>query len=123
EAVPGLTLRVHVEAGAVLLVERAQAPEVLVPLREAHIFLDDLDQVDLGLDLREGVVGRQGGHVPIVMRLGLYRRRLSCGALETPPPKPFRPRGTRRPARAPSTPTTPPRLHPPRLEHPGPRLR
>ncbi len=70
EAVPGLALRVHVEARAVLLVERAQAPEVLVPLRQAHVFLDDLDQVDLGFDLREGVVGRVGGHVPIVRANG-----------------------------------------------------
>ena len=62
EAVPRLTLRVDVEARAVLLVEGAQAPVILVPLREAHVLLDDLDQVDLGLDLREGVVGRQGGH-------------------------------------------------------------
>src|SRR5438445_7523851 len=62
EAVPRLPLRIHVEAGAVLLVERAQAPVVLVPLREGHVLLDDLDQVDLGLDLREGVIGRQGGH-------------------------------------------------------------
>src|SRR5206468_8152377 len=35
EAVPRLPLRVHVEARAVLLVEGAQAPVVLVALREA----------------------------------------------------------------------------------------
>src|SRR5437762_4388652 len=62
EAVPGLALRVDVEAGAVLLVEWTQPPVVLVALREADMLLDDLDQVDLGLDLREGVIGRQGGH-------------------------------------------------------------
>jgi hypothetical protein len=26
------------------------------------VLLDDLDQVDLGLDLGEGVIGRRGGH-------------------------------------------------------------
>src|SRR5205823_9350318 len=58
EAVPRLHLRVDLEARAVLLVEWAQAPEVLVPSGQANVLLDDLDQVDLGLDLGEGVIGR-----------------------------------------------------------------
>src|SRR5207248_8270158 len=56
KAVPGLALGVDLEAGAVLLVEGTQAPQVLVPLREPDVLLDDLDQVDLGLDLGEGIV-------------------------------------------------------------------
>jgi hypothetical protein len=35
-------------------VEGAQAPEVLVALGQTDVLLDDLDQVDLGLDLGQG---------------------------------------------------------------------
>src|SRR5712692_8387310 len=66
EAVPGLHLRVDLEAGAVLLVEWAKTPEVLVALGEANMFRDDLDQVELGLDLGEGVIGGWLGHTSLL---------------------------------------------------------
>src|ERR1700694_589214 len=66
EAVPGLHLGVDLEARAVLLVEGAQAPEVAVALGQADALRHDLDQVDLGLDLRTGAIGRKGGHVNIL---------------------------------------------------------
>jgi hypothetical protein len=50
------------ETGGVFLVEGAEANEIAVLLDEADVLLHDLDQVDLGLDLGEGVVGRGGGH-------------------------------------------------------------
>src|SRR6266849_10355243 len=63
EAVPGLHLRVHLEARAVFLVERAQPPQRSVALGQPHVLLDDLDQVDLGLNLGKSVVGVRGrGH-------------------------------------------------------------
>src|SRR4029077_765870 len=71
EAVPRLHLRVDLEAGTVLLVERAQAPQVLVALGQADVLLDDLDEVDLRLDLGKGVVSSGGGHyLSIVGRSG-----------------------------------------------------
>src|SRR4029077_16288729 len=71
EAVPGLHLRVDLEARAVLLVERAQAPEVAVALGQADVLGGDLDEVDPGLHLREGVIGRLGGgHGSIVTANG-----------------------------------------------------
>jgi hypothetical protein len=66
EAVPGLRLGVDGEAGGVLLVKGAQAHEVLVAPGQAEVLLDDLDEVDLGLDLGEGVIGRRGGHARLL---------------------------------------------------------
>jgi len=68
EAVPGLHLGIDLETRAVLLVERAETPELLVALGEAEVLLDDLDQVDLGLDLGEGVVGLKRGHERSIRR-------------------------------------------------------
>ena len=70
EAVPRLHLGVDLEARAVLLVERTEAPELAVALREPDVLRHDLDQVDLRFDLREGVIGCLGGHAPIVRRDG-----------------------------------------------------
>src|SRR4029077_19909389 len=64
---------------AVLLVEWAEAPEVLVALGQTDVLLDDLDQVDLGLDLGEGVVGRRGGHMTIVSGHGFASHRVVEG--------------------------------------------
>jgi hypothetical protein len=43
-------------------VEGAKAPQLLVPLGQAQMLADDLDEVELGLDLGEGVVGWELGH-------------------------------------------------------------
>jgi hypothetical protein len=42
------------------------------------VLLHDLDEVDLGLDLGEGVIGRWGGHASIVRRPELERRNPAC---------------------------------------------
>src|ERR1700674_2804636 len=81
EAIPGLKLGIDLEARAVLLVEGAQAPQVLVALGQTDMLLDNLDQVDLG----KGVIRRRLGHTSIVGRSELrhgggYERLVASGA-------------------------------------------
>src|ERR1700674_1637206 len=84
-AIPGLKLGIDLEARAVLLVEGAQAPQVLVALGQTDMLLEDLDQVDLGFDLGKGVIRRRLGHTSIVGRSELrhgggYERLAASGA-------------------------------------------
>src|SRR5260370_26133 len=55
--------------------EGAEAPEVLVALGQADVLLDDLDQVDFGLDLGEGVIGRWMWRIVANVAKDSYRAR------------------------------------------------
>ena len=56
KAVPGLLLGRHPEAGGVLLVEGAEAEELVAHLPEPDVLADDLDEVGAGADLLFGVI-------------------------------------------------------------------
>ena len=64
EAVPGLLLGRHPEAGGVLLVEGAEAEELVAHLPQTDVLAHDLDEVGPGADLLFGVIVSCHGRHP-----------------------------------------------------------
>jgi len=70
EAVKDLALRVNIETGGLLLVERAKGDEVRPRPFEREVGADDFDDIAGGPDLVENRLGKQATHGPRLVRRG-----------------------------------------------------